>query len=56
VSGALPITYTWHKNFDFFTPYYEATLDSTNCTLVIQELPATRQPSRLQTKTADSED
>lgn len=37
VSGALPITYTWRRNFDF-NPYYEATLNSTNCTLVLTNL------------------
>jgi hypothetical protein len=35
VTGAVPITYTWHRNFDFSKPYYEATLDTTNCTLTI---------------------
>lgn len=38
VSGALPITYTWHQNFNFATPYYQATLYSTNCTLVLTNL------------------
>jgi hypothetical protein len=38
VSGALPITYTWHQNFNFSTPYYQATLNSTNCTLVLTNL------------------
>lgn len=37
VSGALPMTYRWRRNFDF-TPYYEVTLDSTNCTLVLTNL------------------
>jgi hypothetical protein len=37
VTGALPITYTWHRNFEF-TNYYTATLDSTNCTLVLSNL------------------
>jgi hypothetical protein len=37
VTGALPITYTWHRNFEF-TNYYSVTLDSTNCTLVLTNL------------------
>lgn len=37
VSGALPITYTWRRNFEF-TNYYQVTLDSTNCTLVLTNL------------------
>jgi len=38
VSGALPITYTWYQNFNFETPYYQATLYSTNCTLLLTNL------------------
>lgn len=38
VSGALPMTYTWFRNFEFFQPYYQVTLDSTNCTLVLTNL------------------
>jgi hypothetical protein len=38
VTGALPITYTWHQNFNFSTPYYQATLYSTNCTIVLTNL------------------
>jgi hypothetical protein len=37
VAGALPITYTWHRNFEF-TNYYQVTLDSTNCTLVLTNM------------------
>ena len=37
VTGALPITYTWHRNFEF-TNYYRVTLDSTNCALVLTNL------------------
>jgi len=37
VTGALPITYTWRRNFEF-TNYYRVTLDSTNCTLVLTNL------------------
>lgn len=36
-TGSLPITYTWHRNFEF-TNYYSATLDSTNCTLVLTNM------------------
>lgn len=38
VSGALPITYTWHQNLNFATPYYQVTLNSTNCTLALTNL------------------
>ena len=37
VTGALPITYTWKRNFEF-TNYYQATLFSTNCFLVLTNL------------------
>jgi hypothetical protein len=37
VAGALPITYTWHRNFES-TNYYQATLDSTNCTLTLPDM------------------
>jgi hypothetical protein len=37
VAGALPITYTWHRNFES-TNFYSATLDSTNCTLVLPNM------------------
>jgi hypothetical protein len=37
VTGALPITYTWHRNYEF-TNYYSATLDSTNFTLVLSNM------------------
>ncbi len=37
VTGALPITYTWHRNFEF-TNYYSVTLDSTNCSLVLTNM------------------
>lgn len=39
-SGALPITYTWtwFKNGLAPTQYYQATLNSTNCTIVISNL------------------
>lgn len=38
VRGALPITYTWHQNFNFATPYYQATLYSTNCSITLTNL------------------
>lgn len=40
VSGALPITYTWtwFRNGLPPTQYYQATLNSTNCTIVITNL------------------
>ncbi len=38
VTGELPITYTWHRNYDFYPPYYEVTLYSTNCTLVLTNM------------------
>lgn len=39
VTGELPITYTWHRNFEL-TNYYEVTLDSTNCTLILTNMTA----------------
>lgn len=38
VTGALPITDTWHRNHEFVSPYYEATLYSANCTLVLSNM------------------
>ena len=37
VTGALPITYTWHRNFES-TNYYQVTLDSTNCILILSNM------------------
>jgi hypothetical protein len=37
VAGELPITYTWHRNFEH-TNFYTATLYSTNCTLVLTNM------------------
>lgn len=37
MSGTLPITYKWNRNFES-TNYYEVTLDSTNCTLLLTNL------------------
>ena len=37
VAGALPITYTWHRNSES-TNYYQVTLDSTNCSLTLSDM------------------
>jgi hypothetical protein len=37
VSGELPITYTWHRNYER-TNYYQTTLYSTNCSLTLSNL------------------
>lgn len=36
-AGALPVTYTWRRNFEF-TNYCQVTLDSHECTLVLTNL------------------
>ena len=36
-AGALPMTYTWRRNFEF-TNYCQVTLDSHECTLVLTNL------------------
>lgn len=55
MSGDLPITYTWNRNFEP-TNYYEVTLDSTNCTLLLTNLkPADACVFLLQGKNADGD-
>jgi hypothetical protein len=37
MAGELPMTYTWFRNYRM-QPYYQETLDSTNCTLVLTNM------------------